>query len=112
MQKAPPDLPRCHVPLTPREGLRTVPVTFPMPKRRAKKTETRTPFLLGVLAVLALLLFAGGEFFTWSRSDSGRLWIAAHTGIGDRPHMVRLVGKQVHQALDRAGIPRGPMCPL
>ena len=106
MQKAPTDLPRCHVPLTPREGLRTVPVTFPMPKRRAKKTETRTPFLLGVLAVLALLLFAGGEFFTWSRSDSGRLWIAAHTGIGDRPHMVRLVGKQVHQALDRAGIPR------
>ena len=95
--------------LTPREGLRTVPITFPMSKRRAKKTESRTPFLLGVLAVLALLLFAGGEIFTWSRSDSGRLWIAAHTGIGDRPHLVRLVGKQVHQALDRAGVPRASL---
>lgn len=77
-----------------------------MPKRRSKSSKSRTPLLLGVLALLAVLLFAGGELFSWARGDSGRLWIAAHTGIGDRPHLVRLVGRQVHQALDRAGVAR------
>ncbi|MEO5989631.1 MAG: divergent polysaccharide deacetylase family protein [Candidatus Eisenbacteria bacterium] len=77
-----------------------------MPKRRPKTAKTRTPLLLVVLAALTLTLFAGGELFSWSRADSGRLWIASHMGLGDRPHLVRLAGKQVHQALDHAGVPR------
>ncbi len=77
-----------------------------MPKRRSKTATSRTPFLLGVLAVLILALFAGGELFSWSRADSGRLWIASHLGLGDRPHLVRLVGRQVRQALEHAGVPR------
>lgn len=92
--------------LTRWELLRTVPCTFPMPKRRSKSAKSRTPFLLGVIAALALTLFAGGELFSWSRGDSGRLWIASHLGLGDRAHMVRLVGKQVRQTLERAGVPR------
>ena len=78
-----------------------------MPKRRSSKSSpSSTPRILAVLAVIALLLFAGGELFSWSRADSGRLWWAAHTGLGDRPHLVRIVGKQVHAALDRFGVPR------
>jgi polysaccharide deacetylase 2 family uncharacterized protein YibQ len=77
-----------------------------MVKRRSAAKTTRAPFIFGVLAVVALLLFLAGELFVWANSDSGRLAQWRYLRVGDRSHAIRIVGSRIEQGLERAGIPR------
>ena len=76
-----------------------------MVKRRSSAKGNRAPFLLGAIAVGALLLFLGGELFAWVLSDSGRLAVWRHLHLGDRAHAVRIVGRRIEKGLQRAGVP-------
>ena len=76
-----------------------------MVKRRSSAKGSRAPFLLGAIAVGALLLFLGGELFAWALSDSGRLAVWRHLHLGDRAHAVRIVGRKIEKGLQRAGVP-------
>jgi polysaccharide deacetylase 2 family uncharacterized protein YibQ len=78
-----------------------------MVKRRSAATQKRAPFLLGVLAATALVLFLAGELFAWASSDSGRLALWRYLGLGDRARAVRIVGNRIEEGLARAGIARG-----
>lgn len=60
--------------------------------------------MLGVLAALALLMFAGGELFAFLSSDRGRVLLYRHLHVGERAHVVRLLGKSVLAGLREAGI--------
>lgn len=60
--------------------------------------------MLGVLALLALLVFAGGELFAFLSSDHGRVLLYRHLHLGDRAHVIRLVGKSVRAGLRDAGV--------
>ena len=71
-----------------------------MPRR--KRTSSPWPSL-GWLALAALVLFAVGEAWRYSRSDTGQLTLARTLGIGDRARVTRLVGKRVAAALAQAG---------
>lgn len=75
-----------------------------MPKRRSAAATGRTPLILGALAILALLVFAGGELFAFLSSDLGRVLLYRHLHLGDRAHVVRLIGKRVHEGLRDAGV--------
>ncbi len=75
-----------------------------MPKR--KSSSTRLPLWLGIVAGVALLLFAAGELWAWFASDAGRLMLARTMHLGDRAHLVRIVGKHAHTGLALAGVPR------
>lgn len=75
-----------------------------MPKRRSAAATGRTPLILGALAILALLVFAGGELFAFLSSDLGRVLLYRHLHLGDRAHVVRLIGKRVHEGLKDAGV--------
>lgn len=76
-----------------------------MPKRRtSSKKKGRAPLLLGLLAVLALLIFGGGELFAFVRSDAGRFFFWRHLHLGDRAHAVRIVGRHVREGLAGAGV--------
>ncbi|MBI5169645.1 MAG: divergent polysaccharide deacetylase family protein [Candidatus Eisenbacteria bacterium] len=75
-----------------------------MPKRRSAAATGRTPLILGALAILALLVFAGGELFAFLSSDHGRVLLYRHLHLGDRAHVVRLIGKRVHAGLRDAGV--------
>ena len=76
-----------------------------MSKRRKSSSNGRTPLLLGVLVVLALLLFVGGEFYAFVRSDTGRLFLWRHLHFGDRAHAVRIIGQHAREGLAAAGVP-------
>lgn len=76
-----------------------------MPKRRSTPRENRAPFILGIVAAAALLLFLAGELFAWATSDYGRLAMYRWLQVGDRPQAVRLVGKRIEEGLARAGVP-------
>ena len=76
-----------------------------MPKRRSSNPKSRTPLLLGVLAVLALLVFVGGELLAFASSDNGRLFTARYLHLGDRAQLVRVVGKRIHEGLASANVP-------
>ncbi len=75
-----------------------------MPKRRSAAATGRTPLILGALAILALLVFAGGELYAFLSSDLGRVLLYRHLHLGDRAHVVRLIGKRVHAGLRDAGV--------
>lgn len=75
-----------------------------MTKRRSSTSKGSAPLLLGALALLALLLFAGGELFAFFTSDLGRVLTYRHVRLGNRAHIVRLVGKRVHAGLEKAGV--------
>jgi hypothetical protein len=77
-----------------------------MVKRRSAANQKRAPFVLGVLAAAALLLFLVGELLAWMASDSGRLAVWRYLGLGDRAQAVRIVGGRIEQGLQRAGIAR------
>lgn len=76
-----------------------------MPKRRPSSKKSPAPLWLGLLAVLVLLLFGGGEMFAFVRSDTGRLFFWRHLHLGDRAHAVRIIGKHVRAGLAAAGVP-------
>ena len=76
-----------------------------MPKRRSASRENRAPFILGIVAAAALLLFLAGELFAWATSDYGRLAMYRWLQIGDRAQAVRLVGKRIEEGLERARVP-------
>ncbi len=78
-----------------------------MVKRRSAAKKKRAPFVLGVLAVVALLLFLAGELLVWANSDSGRLARWRYLHLGERAHAVRIVGSQIERGLARAGVPAG-----
>jgi polysaccharide deacetylase 2 family uncharacterized protein YibQ len=77
-----------------------------MPKRRSTASRRRTPIVLGALAALALLVFAGGELFAFLASDLGRVMLWRHLHLGERARVVRIVGRRIHQGLDAARVPR------
>lgn len=76
-----------------------------MSPRRRSQTPSRAPLVAGALALAVLAIFAGGQLWVWFASDAGRLFLAKRTGLGDRAHATRLVGKRVREGLARAGIP-------
>lgn len=78
-----------------------------MVKRRSAAKQKRAPFVLGVLAAAALVLFLAGELLAWAASDSGRLAVWRYVALGDQAHAVRIVGSRIEQGLARAGIARG-----
>ncbi len=77
-----------------------------MSKRRpARKKTGRAPLVLGLVTVLALLLFGGGELWSFVRSDTGRFLIWRHLHLGDRAHAIRIVGRHAREGLAAAGVP-------
>ena len=73
-----------------------------MPKRSSHSASHRGAFLL---ALFTLVLFGAGEALVLSRTDRGRLTAARYLHLGDPAWVTRLVGRQIHQGLDLAGIP-------
>ncbi len=76
------------------------------PRRRASKSLPSSAPTLIALAVLALLLFGGGEAWRWSRSDQGRLFVARHLHWGDRAHVVRILSQRIRAGLESAKVPQ------
>ena len=75
-----------------------------MPKRKTRSPIV-TPRVLGLVAAAALGLFLMGEGVRALRTDSARLTIARTTGFGSRDDLLRIVGKQLRQALTSVGVP-------
>jgi polysaccharide deacetylase 2 family uncharacterized protein YibQ len=76
-----------------------------MPKRRSSPKKGRGPLWLGLLAALALLLFAGGELYVLARSDGSRIFLWRNLYLGDRAHAVRIVGRHAREGLAALGVP-------
>ncbi len=75
-----------------------------MPRKQTPSpVSPRAPLVW--LAASALLLFAIGEVYRFTRSESGQLALARHLGIGDPARITRIVGKRLRLALERAGVP-------
>jgi len=75
-----------------------------MPKRKPKSPiSARTAI---VLAASALVLFAAGEAWKLSRSDSGRILLAGRFGLGDPAQVTRIVGREIRRGLTAVGVPR------
>lgn len=75
-----------------------------MPKR--PRSTNLAPRVLGLVAALALGVFVIGEATRALRSDAGRIAIAKRLGLGDRAHLIRIVGKQLRVGLESVGVPR------
>ena len=73
-----------------------------MPKRKSKSTSPLVA--LGWITLSALALFAIGETYRYTRSDTGRLALARTLGLGDPAEVTRLVGKRLRLALRHAGV--------
>ena len=74
-----------------------------MPRKRSNASSL--PRRLGWALAAALLLFAIGEAYRFSRSDQGQLALARHLGLGGRERTAELVGGRIRAALARAGVP-------
>jgi polysaccharide deacetylase 2 family uncharacterized protein YibQ len=72
---------------------------------RKKSSTSALPRALGWLAAAALILFALGEAYRFSRSEQGQLVLARHLGLGDPKRTSELVGGRIRAALSRAGVP-------
>lgn len=73
-----------------------------MGRRKSKSPPLRA---LSWIALSALALFAIGEGVRYSRSEAGQLGLAKLLGLGDRARVTQLVGRRLHTALERAGVP-------
>ena len=76
-----------------------------MPKRKSR-SPIITPRVLGLVVAAALGLFLIGEGVRALRTDSARLAIARTIGLGDRDDLLRIVARQLDQALASVGVPR------
>lgn len=74
-----------------------------MPKRKRSTAGRRRAYLL--IAAIAVALFAAGEAWVLFRSDAGRLTLG-RLGLGDRAHLVRIIGNHARRALAATGVPR------
>ncbi len=63
--------------------------------------------MLAVLAVLALVIFLGGELFAFATSDRGRVLLYRHLHVGDRAQLVRILAGRVREGLADARLPAG-----
>ena len=74
-----------------------------MPKRKSSfPIPSRTTLLL---VAGALALFAVGEAWHLSRSDSGRILLGARFGLGDPAQVTRIVGREIRRGLTAVGVP-------
>ena len=73
---------------------------------RRKTRSPLSPAALGWLVASALVIFMIAEVYRFTGSESGQLTLARHLGLGDPAHITRIVGRRLHEALDRAGVPR------
>jgi len=73
---------------------------------RARRKKLQTVRLVVAIAIACALMFVLGEAFVLTRSDTGRIQFARRFGFVDHAELTRLVGRQVHRALDAAGVPR------
>lgn len=77
-----------------------------MPKRRSSSSSRpRVLQLLGVIAALAVVVFALGELWAFATSDLGRVLVYRHLHVGDRANLVRIAGKRVREGLAAARVP-------
>jgi len=74
-----------------------------MPKRKRNTAGRRRLFLL--IAAIAIVLFAAGEAWFLLYSDAGRLTLGK-MGLGNRAHLVRIIGNHAREALAPSGVPR------
>jgi polysaccharide deacetylase 2 family uncharacterized protein YibQ len=75
-----------------------------MSKRKSKSPiPVRTAI---TLAAAALVLFAAGEAWKLSRSDSGRILLAGRLGFGDPAQVTRIVGREIRRGLTAVGVSR------
>jgi polysaccharide deacetylase 2 family uncharacterized protein YibQ len=72
---------------------------------RTKRKKVATLPLLVAIAISAVVLFLAGELWIVTRSDTGRLQFARRFGLVEQAELTRLVGRQVHRALDATGVP-------
>ena len=75
-----------------------------MPKRKKKSPLSARTVI--VLAAAALVLFAAGEAWKLSRSDSGRILLAGRLGLGDPAQVTRIVGREIRRGLSAVGVSR------
>jgi polysaccharide deacetylase 2 family uncharacterized protein YibQ len=73
--------------------------------RRKKKPGFMPLSVALLLAAGAALLFLGGELWKLSRSDSGRVLLAARFGLGDPARVTQTVGREIRRGLLAAGVP-------
>ena len=59
------------------------------------------------LAIIAVLAFAAGEAWRFLHSDHGQLAAARWLPWGGGARLTQLVGRELHQAMDAAGVPNG-----
>ena len=74
-----------------------------MPKRPPQPSAPRATL---ALAAIALALFLGGEAFLLSRTDAGRIAAARYLHLGDPAKVTRMIGSQLHRALEAAEVSR------
>ena len=75
-----------------------------VPKTKPKDSDSFRGSIF--LAIVALALFVAGEGVILARTDAGRLTAARYFGAGDDARTTQVVGRQLHRALEVAGIPR------
>jgi polysaccharide deacetylase 2 family uncharacterized protein YibQ len=73
-----------------------------MPKTKPKDSVSFRGSI--ILAVTALVLFVAGEATILARTDAGRLTTARWFGAGDEARATQIVGRQLHRALEAAGV--------
>lgn len=73
-----------------------------MARSRKKVAPVRK---LVTIVIAAVVLFLLGELWIVTRSDTGRLQFARRFGLVQQAELTRLVGRQIHHALDASGIP-------
>ena len=74
-----------------------------MARSARKKSNVVRPLV--AIAIGALVLFVLGELWIVTRSDTGRLQFARRFGLVEQAELTRLVGRQIHHALEGAGVP-------
>jgi polysaccharide deacetylase 2 family uncharacterized protein YibQ len=73
---------------------------------RSARKKAGSIRMLVAIAIGAVALFALGELWIVTRSDTGRLQFARRFGLVEQAEVTRLIGRQIHHALDAAGVPQ------